>query len=54
MHCPSCYRDVTTKKYAIFNCQCGKVLMLVEINKIKQVMDVTPNKEEKHGRVNGK
>lgn len=47
MNCPSCNRDVSSKKYAIFNCVCGKVLMEVEINKVKQLIDVTPTKEVK-------
>ncbi|MDR7870339.1 MAG: hypothetical protein RIN55_05735 [Tissierellaceae bacterium] len=46
MNCPNCYREVTTKKYAIFQCICGRTLMLIEINKVKQILDVTPEKEE--------
>lgn len=47
MNCPNCKRDISIKKYAIQTCSCGKVLMEVEINKVKQIVDVTPTKEDK-------
>lgn len=45
MFCPNCKKEIGPKKYAIFNCICGKTLMLIEINKIKQIIDVTQDKE---------
>ena len=47
MNCPNCKREVVSKKNAIFKCVCGRTLIIVEINKIKQIVDVTPDKEEK-------
>ena len=49
MNCPNCKREVVSKKNAIFNCVCGRTLMIIEINKVKQIVDVTPDKEEKYG-----
>lgn len=45
MKCPNCSRAIATKKYAIFTCACGNTLMLIEINKVKEIVDVTPEKE---------
>jgi len=45
MKCPKCEREVDIRKYALFNCQCGCTLMVVEINKVKQVVDVTKEEE---------
>ncbi|MBC8589360.1 hypothetical protein [Paratissierella segnis] len=45
MNCPNCKREVVSKKNAIFKCVCGRTLIIVEINKIKQIVDVT--KEDK-------
>ncbi|MEY8415326.1 hypothetical protein AAK964_03425 [Tissierella praeacuta] len=47
MNCPKCNRSVTTKKYELFYCLCGKILMVIEVNKTKMVVDHTPKKEEK-------
>lgn len=47
MNCPNCNKKVDSKKNAIFKCVCGKTLMLVEINKVKQIVDVTKDKEVK-------
>lgn len=47
MICPNCKRKIVTKKYAIFKCICGRTLMLIEINKVKEIVDITPDKEEK-------
>lgn len=47
MKCPNCSREISTKKYAIHRCICGRILMLIEINKVKQIVDVTPDKGEK-------
>lgn len=47
MKCPNCGRTVTTGKYELFYCPCGKVLMVIEVNKTKMVMDHTPKKGEK-------
>ena len=47
MNCPNCKRPVTTKKYEMFKCICGRVLMMIEVNKVKQITDVTPDKEAK-------
>ena len=41
MKCPNCYRNIISSKYAMVKCVCGRVLMIIEINKIKQIMDVT-------------
>lgn len=46
MNCPNCNREITTKKYALYKCFCGKTLMMIEINKVKEIVDVTP-KEDK-------
>lgn len=45
MKCPSCGRAINAKKYEVVNCSCGKKLIIIEINKIKQVVDVTPKEE---------
>lgn len=45
MICPKCGRTIITTKYAILKCVCGRTLMLIEINKVKQVVDVTPDEE---------
>lgn len=50
MKCPNCKRQVTIKKYAIFKCICGRTLMLIELNKVKQIVDLTPDKEDKNVR----
>lgn len=47
MFCPNCNIKVDSQKYAMFKCMCGKTLMMVEINKVKQIVDVTPDKEDK-------
>jgi len=47
MNCPNCNRKVEGKKNQIINCLCGKKLMIIEINKVKEVVDITPNKGEK-------
>lgn len=47
MKCPECKREVTTRKYELFYCHCGKVLMVIEVNKTKMVVDHTPDKEDK-------
>lgn len=44
MICPNCSREVLIAKYKIVNCKCKRTLMLVEINKVKQLIDVTQNK----------
>lgn len=51
MQCPNCSREIIVAKYKIVNCKCGRTLMLAEINKVKQLIDVTPNKEDE---VNGR
>lgn len=45
MNCPNCKREIDEKKNKIVNCSCGNKLIIVEINKVKQIIDVT--KEEK-------
>ena len=47
MNCPNCERPVTTRKYERFFCQCGKILMVIKTNKKEEVVDVTPEKEDK-------
>lgn len=44
--CPNCNAEITTRKYEIFNCNCGKKLMKIKSDKKEMVVDVTPNKEE--------
>ena len=47
MKCPKCYEEIgEPKKYEIINCQCGRKLMIIEINKTKSIEDVTPDKED--------
>lgn len=46
MKCPNCKIPVTTRKYERFFCPCGKILMVIESNKKKEVVDVTPEKED--------
>ena len=45
LYCPGCRRAIQGKKNKLVYCQCGKALMIIEINKIKQIVDVT--KEDK-------
>lgn len=47
MICPNCKREIIIAKYKIVNCKCGRTLMLAEINKVKQLIDVTPDKGER-------
>ena len=50
MKCPRCGREINLKKYQVYQCPCGRKLMLIEINKVKYIEDVTPEKEVKHER----
>lgn len=47
MICPRCKTEVTTRKYERFFCPCGRILMVIKINKKEEVVDVTPDKEDK-------
>lgn len=48
MKCPYCKQEVgQPKKYQIIDCKCGRRLIVIEINKVKELVDVTPDKEEK-------
>lgn len=41
MKCPKCYREIgQPKKYEITECKCGAKLMLVEINKKKELVNL--------------
>ncbi len=44
MKCPNCNKKIMLHKNSVLKCICGRVLMLIEINKAKQIVDVTPNK----------
>ena len=47
MKCSNCKSEVgQPKKYNVINCKCGTKLMLIEINKVKQLVEVgnEPNK----------
>ncbi len=42
MKCPYCNEEVgQPKKYEVVNCKCRRKLMLIEINKVKELVDVT-------------
>ena len=45
MICPKCKTKITeSKKHKLINCECGSTLMIVEINKIKQIVDLSKKK----------
>lgn len=47
MKCPNCRREIgQPKKYQVIDCQCGRRLMVIEIDKVKSIEDVTPDKED--------
>lgn len=47
LYCPECKRGVQGKRNQLVYCDCGKTLLIVEINKIKEAVDVSPNREDK-------
>ncbi len=48
MKCLKCQNEIgNPKKHQIVQCKCGAKLMLIEMNKIKQLVDLSKNKEEK-------
>lgn len=41
MKCKNCKQEIgQPKKYEVINCKCGARLMLVEIRKVKQLVEV--------------
>lgn len=46
LYCPGCKKDIQGKRNQLVYCRCGKVLLLVEIKKTIEAVDVTP-KEDK-------
>lgn len=46
MKCPYCKREVNLKKYEYGACWCGRTLMMIEIKSVKQLVDVTKDKED--------
>ena len=45
--CPNCNQEVVIRKEKLVKCNnCGKKVLLVTIGGVKQLFDVTPNKEE--------
>lgn len=47
LYCLGCKRSIQGKRNQLVYCECGKTLLIVEINKIKEAVDVTPNEEDK-------
>lgn len=47
MKCINCEVEIgDPKKYQIIDCKCGSKLMLIEINKVKQLIDLSKSKGE--------
>ena len=49
MNCPTCKAEIkiNPKKHRVFTCKCGANLMLIEIKKNKQLIDLKNYKGEK-------